>query len=51
MDSIRMEPDNRGAASSLVNQTEKHRFTDYQSLTRWVHGGSTGGQQVSIYLT
>ncbi|MBK6728338.1 MAG: glycoside hydrolase family 44 protein [Xanthomonadales bacterium] len=48
--SISMEPDNWGGVY-LVNQTEKHRFTDYQSLTLWVHGGSTGGQQVSIYLT
>ncbi len=48
--SISMEPDNWGGMY-LVNQAEKHRFTDYQSLTLWVHGGSTGGQQVRLYLT
>lgn len=48
--SISMEPDHWGGVY-LVNQAEKHRFTDYRSLTLWVHGGSTGGQQLLLYLT
>lgn len=48
--SISMEPDNWGGVY-LVNQSEKHRFTDYQSLTLWVHGGSSGGQQLHLYLS
>ncbi len=48
--SIRMEPDFWGGVY-LYNQAEKIRFDAYQSLTLWVHGGTSGGQRLELLLT
>ena len=45
--SIRMEPDNWGGVY-LYNNAEKIRFDAHESLTLWVHGGSTGGQRLQL---
>lgn len=48
--SIRMEPDFYGGVY-LYNRAEKIRFDAYQSLTLWVHGGTTGAQRLELLLT
>lgn len=48
--SIRMEPDFWGGVQ-LYNLAEKFRFDAYQSLTLWVHGGTSGGQRLELILT
>lgn len=45
--SIRMEPDSWGGVY-LYNTADRIRFDAYQSLTLWVHGGSTGGQRLEL---
>ena len=47
---IRMEPEGWGGVY-LADPSVKHRFVDYQSLSFWIHGGTTGGQQLRILLT
>jgi hypothetical protein len=48
--SISMEPDFWGGVY-LFNDAEKIRFDAYQSLTLWVHGGSSGAQRLELLLT
>lgn len=48
--SIRMEVSAWGGLY-LVDPNVKHRFADHQSLSFWIHGGGTGGQQLRAYLT
>ncbi len=48
--SISMEPDFWGGVH-LYNDAEKIRFDAYQSLTLWVHGGSSGAQRLELVLT
>jgi hypothetical protein len=43
--SISMEPDNFGGVY-LTDLNLTWRMTDYVSLTFWVHGGTSGGQQL-----
>ncbi len=32
----------------LVDEGGTHQFTDYQSLNFWIHGGTTGAQQLNV---
>ncbi|HET7843552.1 MAG TPA: glycoside hydrolase family 44 protein, partial [Xanthomonadales bacterium] len=48
--SIRFEPDFYGGIY-LVDENTPYRFADYAALRFWVHGGTTGGQRLQLFLT